>query len=301
MKRFLYLLPILTLLLTGCGSKRVSICLRQDNPQLALAMEEALTRQGFRVTVWDADLDQSKQTQQLKKLAQRSHAVLVEPVITEEGNTLLDLAREQGTPVIFLNYPPDSGVLDSWEKACYLGFNLAETGAAQVGLLPKEADRNGDGSLACLVISGPEDNLDAIAWNEQISKMEYVQVLALEHGDGSEVTGRAICRRQLARLEENPEVILCYSDMMALGALETLRDGSHDAGEEVCLVGFGGRKEALEALGGGLTGTVMADYPTFAREAARLTGLLMQAEPVEKKTLVDLLPVTQGNVGRFLQ
>ena len=89
MKKWLSLLLLAALLLTGCGQKRnarVAICLRSCADTVAAerleAMRTAFTEAGFAVAAADAEEDQSRQTRQIQdspSLAPRTQARSIVP------------------------------------------------------------------------------------------------------------------------------------------------------------------------------------------------------------------------------
>ena len=301
MKKGLFaVLLILLLTVTGCGRKeQVGICLRQgDNEmtsQLEISLKEHFQTLGYAVTVHDAVNDQSRQNSQITRAVEAGcQLLIVEPVMTAAAEEILTPTKLAAVPVIFVNYEPESAVLDSWEMAYYIGSDLTAPGHLQnrlVQQLPDGGDRNGDGSVAYTVIGGPKDHVDAVRWTQDCGS-GFLR-LAAEHGDWSRDSGRALCRRQLARFGDTVDVIFCNSDELALGALEALQSEE----KEAYLIGIGGNSEMLQQIQvGAATGTVCPDVKGLAQCIADSAMSVLNGNTVPKTQRLDFLMVTKDAI-----
>ena len=91
----------------------------------------------------------------------------VNQVDRELANVTLEKAKAADIPVVFFNKEPLPEVLDAWDKAYYVGAKAEESGIMQGQLVidywkaNPEADKNGDGILQYVMLSGPADHQDA--------------------------------------------------------------------------------------------------------------------------------------------
>ena len=87
MKRLLWILPVLLLLLVGCDTQQqVGVCYRDCDDGLTAQyrqeLEQSLRNAGYAVTVMDAGNDQSKQDRQVAELIEdKTDILILEPVI----------------------------------------------------------------------------------------------------------------------------------------------------------------------------------------------------------------------------
>ena len=284
----------------GCGRKTaVGVCVRHGERETTVALEsglkEDLQAAGYKVITHDAASDQSRQNGQIAKLVEEGcDLIIVEPVMTAAAEEILKITRNADVPVIFLNYAPEESVLDGWENAYYIGSDLTQPGNLQGQLvlqLPDGGDRNGDGSVMCTVIAGPEDHQDATRWSEDCSA-DFV-CLKIDHGDWSRDSGRKLCRRRLTAFDDSVDVIFCNSDKLALGALEALQSEE----KEVYLVGIGGDSEALARIREGtMTGTVCENIPALSSCITQTVEAILRDETPQKRQLLDFVIVTKDNL-----
>lgn len=294
-------------LLAGCGrQKKIGVCFRDTDagvtPQLMHLLADALKQEDYQVTAVGAGNDQAKQYNQISSFLEREYDLLiVEPVMTAEAQAVVNAAKLWDVPVIFLNHEPEEQVLLSWEKLCYIGCDPAQPGELQNDLaaaLPECGDVNADGITACLVISGPEGHMDADLWAECCTRLKNAQCLEVAHGDWSIQSGRKIAGRWLNRRTDTPEIIFCMDDLMALGALEAVKEAESTA----YVIGVGGQWQVLTQIAEGtMAGTVCPDVTALSETTVQTAVELLSGETVEKRTILDFATVTKENVQTFLQ
>ena len=308
--RIYALLMVMILLLLGCTRKtKIGISVRDTNDgvttQLMRQLTEELKNQGYQVTAVGSTNDQAVQTGQIHRFLEEKYDLLiVEPVMTAESYAIVQQAKAENVPVIFLNYEPDPSVLNSWEKLCYIGCDPSQPGVVQTNLLkslPDGGDANHDGTVSYLVISGPEDHRDAQLWEESCCAASQGQCLGIEHGDWSLDSGETITARCLMKYKEGLDVILCMNDELALGALEALQAAEKIVGEDVYLLSIGGQWQALASVAQeDMTCTVCPDITALVQATVQSANRLLIGIPVEKWTLLDYVCVTSANVENFL-
>ncbi len=304
------LLPVVILFLlalTACANEnkmpKIGLCLRQGVETDAgyQAVKVSLTGAGYQVFTVDAKNDQSKQNKQIRSLIEEKYDLLiVEPVQTAVAGEIVGQAKEAGVPVLFINREPSREVLESWEKVCYVGSNIAQPGFLQGQIvlgLPDNGDINGDGIVTYLVIGGPADNLDAQLHAETCCKAltdQGIEVVRLDanNGDWTQASGKRVCEYALSQYGKDIEVVFCNNDAMALGAWTAIQDGGRTVGRDIYLLGIGGEKIALDMVqSGGMTGTVTADLQGLAVQISATVHALLDEFPVEKQCYIDYIKI----------
>lgn len=314
----LLLALIFTLGLTACGGKntqpQVALCLRQADDRSTAryytALESALTQAGYAVTLVDGKNDQTEQNGRIDVLiAQGYDLLVVDPVLVSEAQTVLEKAKAGDIPVVFINHEPDGAVLESWEKACFVGCDAAKPGLMQGQIileLPNQGDVNGDGVLSYLVLAGPEDHIDA-----RLRTDNCVEVLAdagvpLLHlctaaGDWTKEAGQRLCREALTKYGRDIEVVFCNNDAMAVGAAAAIGDSGWILGRDIYLVGIDADGEALKLVQQDkMAGTVLVDIQSQVDQVLAAAKLLLEDQPVENRYYIDYTAVTRQNAADYL-
>lgn len=317
MKRSTAVIAILfvILLLAGCGGpQEVGICVRdKDDPaagQLRQSLEQALIQAGYAVKVSDAGNDQSKQDQQIRELIEdKVDLLIVEPVMITTADQTVQQAKNANVPLVFINHAPERTVLDSWDKVCYVGYDAAQSGALQGQMcleLPQQGDLNGDGILSYVMIAGPEDHLDAQLRTQTCEAaladggLAYT-ALATEYGAWTRVDAQRRCAQLLAKFGKDIEVIFCNSDVLALGAMDAIKDGGRTVGKNIYLLGIDGDKQAMLLVkSADMTGTVSLDIPGQTACVISAVTALLSGSGVEKVQYVQQMAVSQENVEAYL-
>jgi len=307
------------LCLLGCSEPeqpeppaRVAVCFRQqtENTQYTQQIRASLAGAGYEVLTADAKNDQSKQNTQIADfLSGGVKLLVVEPVMVSAAGEVIAQAKAADVPVLFINREPDEKDLQQWEKTSYVGCN-AELAARPQGDIvlhtPDQGDVNGDGTISCVVISGPADDLDAQARTLYCTQLLTeagltVDMLESGHGDWSDESGRRECERLLSSYGKDIEVVFCNNDAMAVGALEAIREGGRQVGWDIYLVGCDALPEALELVNNGaLTGTVTTDPALHAERVAQVVWALLHGETVHKQYYIEYEGISRDNVETFL-
>lgn len=313
MKRISAIFMLIALVLTASGCQkrtRIGLCMRQteDDPAIRLEseLENRFREKEYMLISRNANSDQSRQNRQIEEILDEGCDILiVEPVMTAAAGDILRKAQNTDVPVIFLNYEPEETVLNTWDRAYYIGSRMNQPGLLQsrlIGELPDGGDLNADGNVTFTVISGPEDHVDASRWTQDCGKGLSGKRLSVEYGDWSRESGRQLYSRQLAQFGSEIEVIFCNSDEMALGALEALQSGEKTVGENVYLVAIGAGRQALTRIQeGNMTGTISPDTVGLADCITDTVDRALSGGQPEKVQLLDFVMVTAENVELFLR
>lgn len=313
MKRWILLLPLLLLLLTGCDKRQqVGICWRDCDDSMTSeyrqALEAVFNEEDYAVTVMDAGNDQAVQDRQVAELMKNKTDILIlEPVMTTAVDEVCRQAQEAAVPVVFVNREPD---LEMWDQACYIGCDTATPGQLQAQLitnLPDGGDLNGDGCVSYAILAGPEDHLDAKIRSESCVDMldqmnMLTQCLAVDYGEWTREDAQLRCAKLLAKYGKDLEVIFCNSDDLALGAMDAIADGGRTVGENIYLYGVGGQRQGLLLIrSGDITGTVRMDISAQAAAVLEAAEKLLAGEVPQKQTLIDQIPVDAQNVEGYIE
>jgi methyl-galactoside transport system substrate-binding protein len=265
---------------------------RFDNEYLSLireAMQVAADAKGATLEIVDGQNSQPAQNEQIDLFISKNlPAIAVNQVDRELANVTLDKAKAADIPVVFFNKEPLPEVLSTWDKAYYVGAKAQESGIMQGQLVidywnaHPEIDKNGDGKLQYVMLSGPADHQDAqIRTVESIKAINAAgietEALAEEQGDWNRPLAVEQMNAIYAQHGDAIEFVLANNDNMAIGAVEALKSNGYfgDTGKFMPVVGVDATEPALESMRAGeLLGTVLNDAVNQATATFNLACVL---------------------------
>ena len=267
------------------------------------ALTYALSDAGFQILTADAHNDQSKQLSQVETfLAQDCDLLIIEQVMASATEEMQQCLRRSDIPVIFLNREPEGSLPEERKAACFVGCDANRPGflMGQALLqLPQNGDLNGDGVISYAFITGPEDHLDGQLRMDQCRESltqagVNVQEVYTCYGDWSQESGRRGSQQVLSIYGKDIEVLLCCSDVLALGAAEAIRSAGREVGQDVYLLGIGGEPQALSLVENGqMSATVAMDLESQLHTVLSVTHGLLDGQTVAPRQYIDYTIITE--------
>ena len=276
----------------------------------ALANELGLAGMDF--TLHDADNDQATQVDQIRTAITMGTDLLMVNIVStgaeDVAMNIVDMARDADVPVIFFNREVSDDVINSFDKAVYVGTDAAEAGFMQGELIFNmisqnidQFDLNDDGEISYIMFKGELGNPEAQGRTEF---SVYQANLLLEAADlplltfydpqntdlfiGANWSAAEAQSAMLTALTTNPmtgdnpiELVIANNDDMALGAIEALNGIGFNTGEGDFIPVFG------------------VDATDVARDAistGRMTGTIEQSATGMAQALVILALNVQNGV-----
>ncbi|MGL5955519.1 MAG: galactose ABC transporter substrate-binding protein [Brevinema sp.] len=188
------------------------------------------------------------------------------------ASVIISKAKQADIPVVFFNREPTVEDMNSWDRLYYIGAKAEESGQIQGEILAKyfkenpSADRNGDGILQYVMLTGEPGHQDAILRTEYSVKALRdagirVQQLATDTGMWQRVNGQEKMAAWLSAYGDSIEAVLANNDDMALGAIEALKAQNYFQGDKyIPVIGVDATAPALDSLKDGfLYATVLND------------------------------------------
>lgn len=217
----------------------------------------------------DSQNSQTTQNEQIDVMLSKgvdSFAInLVDPAA---GETVVNKIKSSGIPIVFYNRRPSEEVMNSYEKAFYVGIDPNAQGIAQGELIAKAwsenkaLDLNGDGVIQYAMLKGEPGHPDAEA--RTIYSIKTLNEMGLKteelHLDTA-MWDTAMAKDKMDAWLSGPngnkiEVIICNNDGMALGAIESQKA----FGKSLPVFGVDALPEALVKIEAGeMAGTVLND------------------------------------------
>ncbi len=267
------------------------------------ALDKKLSAAGVSYRDYDANNSQTTQSEQIQTAVTKgAKALLVNLVTTgsdDAAQSIVNLAKNAGIPVIFFNREVSDSVVNAYDNCIYVGTAATEAGELQGDMIGDyltenfaKTDLNGDGKISYILFMGEKGN------NEAIYRTRY----AVENADNKLKTGGF---SPLAFYDPNNtdkylldkdgkwsaqaanegmttaltaynaangnmiELVICNNDNMAEGAITALQSVGYNTGKEgaVTIPVFGvDATAAARALirEGKMTGTVTQDGDAMA-------------------------------------
>ncbi len=295
-------------------------------------MEQAATALGAEIELVDSQNRQPMQNDQVDTFITKGvNALIVNPVDRSAAGPLADKAKAADLPIIFVNREPDRKILDSWEKAYYVGAKAEESGTIGGQLIAEyfkahpEADKNGDGKLQYILIKGEQGHQDATLRSEYCVKamkdagLDIVEV-GSDNANWDKVQGHDKMKNFITSLGiDGIEAVLANNDDMALGAVEALKSEGYNLGTDgkdpskfIPVVGVDATAPALQAIAKGqMLGTSLNDAKNQGTAAVRIAVKAANGEEVTSESIgytltdgkyvwIPYVRVTQENYKDFM-
>lgn len=257
---------------------------------------------GIEYTYADAGEDILKQQDQIKAfVAEGVDAIVVVPVDTSATEPIIDITKEAGIPVIFVNRNPfsDIEVEDIPENAYYVGSESIDAGLFQAEYLVELLGTEEPVGYAILV--GLLSNEAAVArteGNKQIlDQYPNYTLLAEKNGDWQRDQGLTITENWLTAYGDELKAILANNDEMALGALEALEANGR---EDVIVMGVDLIDDAKTAiLDGRLDASVLQDAKGQGEGAMKIAVDILSGIEVDKLSMIPYVLVTPETIDQY--
>jgi len=138
------------------------------------SMRDAMTAQatsvGAKLDIQDGQNDQSKENDIVNNFVTQGVNVLaINPVKADIIDPVLKSAQDAKLPIVFFNKQPSDAVMNSYDKAYYVGAKAEDSGTMMGQMLADyfqqnpTADKNGDGKIQFVMLTGEINHQDAVA------------------------------------------------------------------------------------------------------------------------------------------
>lgn len=271
------------------------------------AMDKLLSDAGIKYNNYDANGNQTTQTEQVTTaIAKGSRLLIVNVVDTgsdDAAQNIIDQAKAKNIPVIFFNRSVEESVVKSYDKCVFVGTDYEMAGHMQGEMIGdylvknfRSLDLNGDGRISYVMFKGQEGNMEAIARTRYavedcnailkkagLPELEFYDAsnanryLVDQNGQWSSAAATDYMGTILAQYSEANrnmvELVIANNDEMALGAVSGLQNAGYNngTGKVIPVFGVDATDAAREAIAGGrMTGTIKQDADGMAEAITRI-------------------------------
>lgn len=265
------------------------------------SMDKILKDGGYTYNDYDANGNQTTQTEQVQTALAKGSSLLIVNVVDTGSNdaaqNIINLAKAQNVPVIFFNRSVDQSVIESYDKCVFVGTDYEQAGHMQGQMIGEylvnnydKLDLNGDGKISYVMFKGQEGNMEAIARTkygveDADAVLEKAGKPALEFYDSanknkylvdqdglwSSAAATNYMSTALAQYTESNknmiELVIANNDEMALGAVSALQTAGYNKEGKTVIPVFGvdatdAAKSAIKS--GSMVGTIKQDAQGMA-------------------------------------
>lgn len=265
------------------------------------SMDKILKDGGYTYNDYDANGNQTTQTEQVQTALAKGSSLLIVNVVDTGSNdaaqNIINLAKAQNVPVIFFNRSVDQSVIESYDKCVFVGTDYEQAGHMQGQMIGEylvnnydKLDLNGDGKISYVMFKGQEGNMEAIARTkygveDADAVLEKAGKTALEFYDSanknkylvdqdglwSSAAATNYMSTALAQYTESNknmiELVIANNDEMALGAVSALQTAGYNKEGKTVIPVFGvdatdAAKSAIKS--GSMVGTIKQDAQGMA-------------------------------------
>ncbi len=266
------------------------------------AMRAEMEKQGGELEIVDSQNRQPMQNDQVDAyISKGANALIVNPVDRTAAQPLMEKAKADNLPIVFVNREPYEDVMKGYDKIWYVGAKAEESGTQSGELIVdyfkthKEADKNGDGKIQYIMIRGEQGHQDAVLRTEYSMKAmkdggyEIVE-LGADTANWDKVQATDKMKGFISAVGvDNIEAVLANNDDMALGAIEALKAEGYNTGDPakyIPVVGVDATAPALEAMkDGSMLGTVLNDAENQGIAAVRVAVVAADDKEVNEESI----------------
>lgn len=289
-------------------------------------MDAMLKKAGLKYQNYDANGNQTTQTEQITTaLAKNSRLLIVNVVDTgsdDAAQNIIDLAKAKNVPVIFFNRSVKKDVIASYEKCAFVGTDYEEAGHLQGQIIGEyvlknydKLDLNGDGKISYAMFKGQEGNMEAIARTKYAvedankiltaaGKAELVYYDANnankyqvdQNGQWSSAAATDYMNTNLSQFNEGNgnmiELVIANNDEMALGAITSLQTKGYnkEGGKLIPVFGVDATEAAKNAIKeGSMVGTIKQDAAGMAKALCTIAQNLLNDKSLFEGVDADMV------------
>lgn len=284
----------------------VGVCIYKFDDTFMTGVRNNMTARaeelGMTLDIVDSQGKQPTQNEQVDTFITKGmDALAINPVDRTAAGPLVDKAKAESLPIVFLNREPEPDVMNGYDKVWYVGAKAEQSGTLSGEIVADfwkahpEADKNGDGKLQYIMVTGEPGHQDATLRTEYSVKALVdagieVEEIANDTANWQKVQATDLMKAFItSKGIDKIEAVLCNNDDMALGVIEALKAEGYNTGDAakfIPVVGVDATAPALEAMGNGsLLGTVLNDAENQGKATVNIAAAAAGGKEVTSETV----------------
>ncbi|MBU3160933.1 galactose/glucose ABC transporter substrate-binding protein MglB [Clostridium frigoris] len=222
----------------------------------------------------DSQNDENIQLMQIDEMISKGVCALaINLVNPKAAQIVIDKAKAWDLPVIFFNKEPDASVLNSYNKAWFVGTDSKESGILQGKMIvdlwnqnKSKWDKNHDGKISYVLLKGEPGHPDAKARSKYALDEIRKAGIPVEKLDEATAMWDAAKAKEkmdgwISKYNNKIEFVISNNDVMALGAIDSLEKNGYLSGNKfIPVVGIDAIPDAIKKIKEGkMVGTILND------------------------------------------
>ncbi len=284
----------------------IGVAIYKFDDTFMTGVRNAISAQGSELKVFvdivDSQNNQPTQNDQVDAfLTKGMNALAVNAVDRTAAGPIINKAKADNVPIVFLNREPESADMQSYDKVWYVGAKAEESGTMSGEIIADywkahpEADKNKDGVLSYIMLTGEPGHQDATLRTEySVKAIEAagikVEKLAEDTAMWNKVTATDKMKAFISSVGlDKIEAVLANNDDMALGAIEALKSSGYNTGDAtkyIPVVGVDATSPALDSMAKGeLLGTVLNDAVNQGKATVNVANAAVKGLEINKDNI----------------
>lgn len=266
-------------------------------------MEQQASTLGVEFESVDSQSRQPTQNEQVDTFITKGvTALAVNPVERTAAAPLIEKASAADLPIVFLNREPEAEAMASYDKVWYVGAKAEESGRMSGEIIAdyweanqEKADKNGDGKLQYIMVTGEPGHQDATLRTEHsVKALEEAGIEVEKLGEDTAMWDKVKATDLMKAFISSQgidkiEAVLCNNDDMALGVIEALKAEGYNTGDAdkfIPVVGVDATAPALQAMSeGSLLGTVLNDAKNQGIATINIAAQAAAGQDITEETI----------------
>lgn len=313
MRKLIILLVGLIILLSGCVKTTpiIPLIIYDESDPYMYEFGQFIVNKApndFQIKTYDSQNSQLIQNDYIEDVFKDSpKVVIINPVDRLGAYTIIEKAKSENIPVIFINREPLREDLYIWENAYYVGAPAAHSAVLQSEIIMdlfgnptdlNSVDKNNDNIIQLIVLKGEQGHQDAETRTdvviEELEKHGYtLDIISVEICNWNEDLAYDTMNRLIPLYQDQIELVISNNDAMAIGAIMSMIEHEmfidldnngfidHDSDTWIPVVGIDGIADAVDLIKSGyLFGTVLNDSESMAEAIIELATAIINGDDV---------------------
>ncbi len=218
-----------------------------------------------------------------------ANVIMISPISTSNCTEGVEIAHDDGIPTIAVNNEFNGADM-------FIGPNSYEEGK-QAGVWANENVGSGKAAIIMglagtdVVKNRTNGFIDALAEAES-----EIEVVAQQNADWDRDTAKDVCATFL-KTYDDLKVIFCNNDVMALGAVEAIKEAGLTLNEDIYVIGADGTDEAYDSIKNGELSATISMFPYYeGMMASETTTRIMLGQTMPKVIWTPSMAVDASNI-----
>ena len=244
------------------------------------SMKDEASKQGVKLTVTDANNEQSKQIADIKGLIAQKPDVLFVAPITEQIANVVKVAAAAKIPVFLLDRDVDHAVAKPGQDyVSVLQSDFIQEGKRAAVQMAKATK----GKAKIIELEGTTGASPAIdrkkGFDNAIKQCPGMKIVSSQDGDFTRAKGQSVAE---TLLQSHPDAtaIYAHNDEMALGAIAAAKAIGRQPGKDIQIVSIDGEKDGLKAVAAGDLYATVECSPRFGTKAFQALKDYAASKPI---------------------